>query len=121
MTPPNPNPNRNGDNAHNVNNTTAQSSQDHLINNTSTENEQNESQEDDVGDENSISRAAAQVSVLTGNEGRRRPPGVEAANAAIQGTAGEGEMGAEAGNAFEVVDEGGELVRVRFQEFLQNL
>ena len=40
---------------------------------------------------------------------------MEAANAAIQGTAGEG------GEAtFEVVDEGGELVRVRFHEFLQN-
>jgi hypothetical protein len=46
-----------------------------------------------------------------------RPPGAEAAAAAIQGTSG-GE-GGEA-SAFEVVDEGGELVRVRFHEFLVN-
>ncbi|EED96248.1 mcm6-like protein [Thalassiosira pseudonana CCMP1335] len=47
---------------------------------------------------------------------RQRPPGMEAANAAIQGTTGDG---GEA-QAFEVVDEGGELVRVRFHEFMQN-
>ena len=42
---------------------------------------------------------------------------MEAANAAIQGNSmGDG---GEA-QAFEVVDEGGELVRVRFHEFLQN-
>ena len=48
---------------------------------------------------------------------RQRPPGMEAANAAIQGNAmGDGDEA----QAFEVVDEGGELVRVRFHEFLQN-
>lgn len=58
----------------------------------------------------------------TGGGPRARPPGEEAANAAVQGTGG-GEMGGtgdDAGAAaFEVVDEGGELVRVRFHEFLQ--
>jgi DNA replicative helicase MCM subunit Mcm2 (Cdc46/Mcm family) len=71
-------------------------------------------------DEASIARAAAEVSVMPGGGGgggtRQRPPGMEAANAAIQGTAGDG---GEA-QAFEVVDEGGELVRVRFHEFMQN-
>ena len=78
-------------------------------------------------DDDSVARAAAQVSVMPGPDGggvdvggggggRARPPGMEAANAAIQGTGGEG---GEA-SAFEVVDEGGELVRVRFHEFLQN-
>ena len=52
-----------------------------------------------------------------GGGGRARPPGAEAAAAAIQGTSGL--EGGEA-SAFEVVDEGGELVRVRFQEFLIN-
>jgi hypothetical protein len=69
-------------------------------------------------DEEEVARAAAAVSVMAGGGGRRqRPPGIEASNAAIQGTAlGDG---GEA-QAFEVVDEGGELVRVRFHEFLQN-
>jgi len=70
-------------------------------------------------DEEEIARAAAAVSVMGGGDGsrRQRPVGMEAANAAIQGTAmGDG---GEA-QAFEVVDEGGELVRVRFHEFLQN-
>ena len=83
-------------------------------------------------DDASVARAQAEMSVMapsgppTGIGGeagaaglgeRRRPAGTEAANAAIQGTAGG--AGGEAG-AFEVVDEGGELVRVRFHEFLQN-
>lgn len=70
-------------------------------------------------DEEEIARAAAAVSVMGGGDGsrRQRPPGMEAADAAIQGNAmGDG---GEA-QAFEVVDEGGELVRVRFHEFLQN-
>ena len=83
----------------------------------------------DNDDASSVARAAAEVSVMrpagpgTGIGGepggggtRARPPGAEAANAAIQGTTGEG--GEE--TPFEVVDEGGELVRVRFHEFLQN-
>jgi hypothetical protein len=69
-----------------------------------------------------VARAAAEVSVMPtsgggGGTSRARPPGAEAAAAAIQGTAG-GD-GGEA-TAFEVVDEGGELVRVRFHEFLVN-
>ena len=70
-------------------------------------------------DEEEIARAAAAVSVMGGGDGsrRQRPPGMEAADAAIQGNAmGDG---GEA-QAFEVVDEGGELVRERFHEFLQN-
>ena len=70
-------------------------------------------------DEEEIARAAAAVSVMGGGDGsrRQRPPGMEAANAAIQGNAmGDGDEA----QAFEVVDEGGELVRVRFHEFLQN-
>lgn len=71
-------------------------------------------------DEEEVARAAAAVSVMGGGTDgsrRQRPPGMEAANAAIQGNAmGDG---GEA-QAFEVVDEGGELVRVRFHEFLQN-
>ena len=51
-----------------------------------------------------------------GGASRARPPGAEAAAAAIQG-AGGGEGGV---SSFEVVDEGGELVRVRFHEFLVN-
>ena len=85
---------------------------------------------DDTSD---VARAAAEVSVLpptgpsTGVGGeagarstggpRSRPPGQEAANAAIQGTAA-GEGGEAA--AFAVLDEGGELVKVRFHEFLNN-
>lgn len=84
--------------------------------------------DDQSVDDASVARAAAEVSVMApagpstglgGEAGRatiggsRGPaPGVEAANAAIQGT--------EEGQAFEVVDEGGELVRVRFHEFLHN-
>ena len=72
--------------------------------------------DDDDDDDQSVARARAQVSVMQSNDApRRRPPGAEAADAAIQGTSGEG------GEAFEVVDEGGELVRVRFHEFLANL
>jgi hypothetical protein len=94
---------------------------------------------DDYDDNASVARAAAEVSVMPpsgmgggvgvgagagsgnatggGGGGRARPPGAEAAAAAIQGTSGL--EGGEA-SAFEVVDEGGELVRVRFQEFLIN-
>ena len=89
---------------------------------------------DNNDDTSDVARAAAEVSVLpptgpsTGVGGeagarsttggpRSRPPGQEAANAAIQGTAA-GEGGEAA--AFEVVDEGGELVKVRFHEFLNN-
>ena len=84
--------------------------------------------DDQSVDDASAARAAAQVSVMApagpstgvgGEAGRatiggtRGPrPGSEEANAAIQGT--------EEGQAFEVVDEGGELVRVRFHEFLHN-
>ena len=71
---------------------------------------------DDV-DDVSVARAAAEVSVMGGGTTRARPPGAEAAAAAIQGTSG-GD-GGEA-SSFEVVDEGGELVRVRFHEFLVN-
>ena len=67
-------------------------------------------------DDEETARAAAAVSVMSGAR-RQRPPGMEAADAAIQGNAA-GD-GGEA-QAFEVVDEGGELVRVRFHEFLQN-
>ena len=70
-------------------------------------------------EEEEIARAAAAVSVMGGGDGsrRQRPPGMEAADAAIQGNAmGDGGES----QAFEVVDEGGELVRVRFHEFLQN-
>ena len=72
---------------------------------------------DDDDDDRSVARARAEVSVMqSANDGpRRRAPGAEAADAAIQGTSGEG-----GGEAFEVVDEGGELVRVRFHEFLAN-
>ena len=73
---------------------------------------------DDDDDDRSVARARAEVSVMqsAANDGpRRRAPGAEAADAAIQGTSGEG-----VGEAFEVVDEGGELVRVRFHEFLAN-
>ena len=88
---------------------------------------------DNNDDTSDVARAQAEVSVLpptgpsTGVGGeagaarstgpRGRPPGQEAANAAIQGTAA-GEGGEAA--AFEVVDEGGELVKVRFHEFLNN-
>ena len=84
----------------------------------------------DNDDGDSVARAAAEVSVLpaagpdTGVGGEARgdarrslPPGAAAAHAAIQGTVG-GEEGE--APAFEVVDEGGELVRGRFHEFLNN-
>lgn len=86
-------------------------------------------QQDLADDASEVARAAAEVSVMPnvgpptgiggeagGGGGRDRQPGQEAANAAIQGTAGEG---GEA-TAFEVVDEGGELVKVRFNEFLNS-
>ena len=90
---------------------------------------------DNNDDTSDVARAQAEVSVLpptgpstgvggeagarstAGTGPRGRPPGQEAANAAIQGTAA-GEGGEAA--AFEVVDEGGELVKVRFHEFLNN-
>lgn len=97
--------------------------------------------DDAMDDNDSDARAAAETSVLApagpgtgvggeaGGElrggasgvgrGRAVQPGAEDARAAIQGTDA-GDVGAEA-QAFEVVDEGGELVRVRFHEFLQHL
>lgn len=79
----------------------------------------------DMDDEDEVARAAAQVSVMQeGNQDantRRRGGGTRDTAAmtrgeeAMIGAPGEGVAG------FEVIDRAGEMVRLRFQEFLNHL
>ena len=80
---------------------------------------QNRKDEDD--EEGEVARAAAEVAVLQeGNEITRSRRGANAAaitrgEEAMMGAPGEGV------SAFEIIDRTGEMVRIRFQQFLNQL